>query len=392
VCVGLGLSCARFGYENVGSDASGGIGGSFVPTASDTLDGGTAGAGNVGGAMGTAGAASHAGATGSAGAGTSGASGNGGATAAPGDAGDGGPGAGGTPVEAGVANCSDGTRNGDELGVDCGGSSCTPCTCSVGVPVLLGNPNFSGNDLWSPRLSSDGLSLYFGVVIGSQREQIGVATRPDRSSEFGLGQIMSSPVNQAGEGTPYVTPDGLALYFYSERSGGAGARDLYVATRANHNVAFGGVTPLTNLNTAQLDYHPWLSEDGLTIYFVSGGAGNGDLFRATRANPGAAFASPQPLTELNSPSDEGGITLSADGLEVIFTSNRPGGAGARDLYRAVRASTSLVFGTPQPITELDTTDNELDPGLSPDGTELYFSSNRGGGDNSIYRSARSCTR
>jgi hypothetical protein len=34
-----------------------------------------------------------------------------------------------------VVTCSDGTRNGDETGVDCGGSctSCTPPSCSDGV-------------------------------------------------------------------------------------------------------------------------------------------------------------------------------------------------------------------------------------------------------------------
>jgi TolB protein len=132
--------------------------------------------------------------------------------------------------------------------------------------------------------------------------------------------------------------------------------------------------------------------DELTIYFVSGSAGDGNIFRATRPTLDAEFAAPLPVTELNSASDEGGITVSADGREAIFASNRPGGPGARDLYRVTRALASDPFGTPELLAAIDTPDNEIDPAFSPDGTELYFASNRDGGDSAVYRAARTCTR
>nr|WP_298999567.1 DUF4856 domain-containing protein [uncultured Allomuricauda sp.] len=34
-----------------------------------------------------------------------------------------------------VATCDDGIQNGDETGVDCGGSACTPCTTAVEIPA-----------------------------------------------------------------------------------------------------------------------------------------------------------------------------------------------------------------------------------------------------------------
>ncbi|HVZ34785.1 MAG TPA: hypothetical protein VG963_20300, partial [Polyangiaceae bacterium] len=167
---------------------------------------------------------------------------------------------------------------------------------------------------------------------------------------------------------------------------------LYVATRGNDSEDFGNVVALSSLNTPDLDYQPWLSPDELTIYFASGPAGSSDIFRATRASTRDDFGQRQLVSELSSSSDEGGLTVSSDGLEVILASNRPGGPGGRDLYIATRASQSEPFSTPRLLDAVDSSDNEIDPAFSPDGSELYFVSNRGGGDSNIYRAARSCQR
>jgi Tol biopolymer transport system component len=287
--------------------------------------------------------------------------------------------------------CSDGARNGDEVGVDCGGSSCVPCPCSAGVLERLGDPNYPGIELWSPAFSSDGLSLYFGFTgPEGASERIAQATRGDRVSPFGQGQPLPSLINEGTEGSPYLSSNGLSLYFYSRRGGGMGNRDIYVATRPTTTSQFDTVTALSSLNGPGMDHQPEVSADQLSIYFVSDRSGNVDIWRSTRGSVGAAFGVPLAVSELNTSSDEGGITLSSDGLEAIITSNRPGGAGARDLYRATRASTDDPFNDLQPLSELNTPDNEIDPALSADGKELYFASNRAGAASNLYRVVRSC--
>ena len=368
-------ACARFGFERLDLDADDDIG------AGPGAAGGGGGEARGGAETSGGGPGATAG-EGGAGGGAAGRRADGGQPE-PGDAG---------PDGSIAVSCSDAVRNGDEVGVDCGGSACAACVCSFDAPQRLGDPNYPGNDLWSPRLSSNGLDLYFGVTVPGTGEQIAVATRPDRSSPFGLGQALPGPVNTGKEGTPHLSADGRSLYFYSERAGGAGLRDLYVATRSSGNGPFDSIAALTSLNGAQLDYLPWLDPDELTIHFASGPAGSGDIFRATRATRGDAFAAPELVAELSSSSDEGGITLSWDGREAIFSSNRPGGPGARDLYRATRARAGDPFSSPELLVELDTVDNEIDPALSPDGREIYFASNRDGGDSALYRAARRCTR
>ena len=40
-----------------------------------------------------------------------------------------------------------------------------PTPCSLAAPERLGSPNYTGNNLWSPSLSSDRRSLFFAVLV-----------------------------------------------------------------------------------------------------------------------------------------------------------------------------------------------------------------------------------
>jgi hypothetical protein len=77
-------------------------------------------------------------------------------------------------------------------------------------------------------------------------------------------------------------------------------------------------------------------------------------------------------------------TLSADGQTIYFSSNRPGGFGKKDIYRAVKLpngkwSKALNLGS-----IINTEEDEDSPFIHPDGKTLYFSSrshkNMGGYD------------
>jgi hypothetical protein len=65
----------------------------------------------------------------------------------------------------------------------------------------------------------------------------------------------------------------------------------------------------------------------------------------------------------------------ADGLEIVFSSNRAGGtAFDQDIYFATRADTHSAWSAPQPIDNaaINTTASETRSSLSADGTRLYF--------------------
>lgn len=87
------------------------------------------------------------------------------------------------------------------------------------------------------------------------------------------------------------------------------------------------------------------------------------------------WATPQPITAVNTTSDDSDPELSADGLELVFHSRRPGGAGLYDLYHSVRASTADAFPAATRLVELSTPGEDQNPGLSRDALTIVFSDN-----------------
>lgn len=129
------------------------------------------------------------------------------------------------------------------------------------------------------------------------------------------------PFNTAGRDfDPAFSADGRQLYFCSDRSGGAGGDDLYrVEVRGD---AFGAVEWLgPSVNSGGNEFAPMLSPDGTRLLFSSdraGGAGRQDLYVAERR--GAGFASAQSLPGgINTDADEFDATFLDDGTTIVFT-------------------------------------------------------------------------
>lgn len=132
------------------------------------------------------------------------------------------------------------------------------------------------------------------------------------------------------------------------------------------------------MNTAAQEQQPCVFEDDetgvVTLYFRSnrpGGMGDLDIYAST-LQPDETFGPAAPVVELNSPFTEGGPTIRRDGLEIIFSSNRPGSLGGyEDLWVSTRAKTSGPWSTP---VNLGPTVNSMfidsGPELSFDGTTL----------------------
>jgi Tol biopolymer transport system component len=94
---------------------------------------------------------------------------------------------------------------------------------------------------------------------------------------------------------------------------------------------------------------------------------------------------PGSSTLVNSPAVDGCASHSADGLTLVFNSNR---AGNQDLYVATRASTSEGFGTPVLLpAPINGASNDACPTFGP-GNRIYFSSDRDDPAYDIYVSKR----
>ncbi|MBI1851833.1 MAG: PD40 domain-containing protein [Planctomycetes bacterium] len=206
----------------------------------------------------------------------------------------------------------------------------------------------------------------------------------------GLGEI-NDACRQKG---PFLSCDGLTLYFHSDRSRcrDSSVADIWKSTRRDESAPFG--TPeLVMPNGAD----PCVSCDELALYFVRPAtefAGTSlDLWVATRTSTDAPFGNSHPVTEVNSSDDELGPRLSHDALDLYFASSRPGGQGDLDLWVAHRDAVGQPFHEPTNVVELNSPANETNAAIAHDGLSIVFGSARSGGHGSVdlYRSTRPST-
>jgi Tol biopolymer transport system component len=203
------------------------------------------------------------------------------------------------------------------------------------------------------------------------------------TSPFGTPVLVEGIESDATEGGLRMTPDELTGFFWSTRPGGPGTVNLYVATRPGPTAAFGMVSLLSGIDMAGSQYDPSVTADGLTLAFGSDRAssdGTYDLFLATRATTGDDFSDAAPISDLNTSADDQQPYLLPDGSEMYFSSNT---SGDSDIYRA-RRKTGGGFAAPSAVTELNTAGvADEHPAVSADGLTIFFSSTRPGGVGNI---------
>jgi Tol biopolymer transport system component len=209
------------------------------------------------------------------------------------------------------------------------------------APVNLG-PAVNSPQLDSqPSLSADGLSLYFRSSRkgGYGSTDIWVARRKSLSSSWDTPINLGPTVNSSsGEDDPSVSADGLSLYFGSNRPGGYGGSDLWITRRIAIDEPWGEVENLgVVINSRSVEMLPCISPDGLSLFFQSNrprGNSSSDIWVATRVSLDDPWQEPANLgSAVNGSGLQGDVSLSPDGSMLYFGSKRPGGAGDFDLWQ-----------------------------------------------------------
>ena len=184
----------------------------------------------------------------------------------------------------------------------------------------------------------------------------------------------------------------IADYKMTSRSRWAGAMLLLgvlacvVLTNAyvaKADFVFGTPIPVPNVNSSAQQFGPSISADGLELYFTSnrpGGYGDYDIWVTTRATTDDPWGTPVNLgPTVNSSAGEGRQSISADGLTLFFSDYklgvvRPGGYGNNDLWVTTRPTFSDPWSTPVNLgPTVNSPYNEVCPSISADGLTLYFS-------------------
>ncbi|MFB0554868.1 MAG: TolB family protein [Phycisphaerae bacterium] len=155
---------------------------------------------------------------------------------------------------------------------------------TFGTPTNLGPPVNSSSKDCIPNISADGMSLYFASNRpgGYGNQDLWVTTRVTTRSttEYSWGEPVNlGPIvnGSADDVSPAISADGLSLYFDSTRSGGSGNLDIWVITRETVDEDWSTPEWLgPSVNSSAIDSSPFISADGLELYFARGQAWNTD--------------------------------------------------------------------------------------------------------------------
>lgn len=223
-------------------------------------------------------------------------------------------------------------------------------------------------------ISSDGLLLVMTRTEnqqGQMRSQLWWSVRKSERDPFPAATPLPPEINSEGnDQTPFLSRDGLALWFASDRPGGAGRSDLYVSRRKSVNDPFERPVSLgPTINTADDETSPFVTADELTLLFAVGGPRQ--IFQAKRKSKAESFSAPQRLANINDMFWQEFPRLSQDGMTLVLVVSKGGGEGQR-LAAASRPTVDSDFSKP---VDLGSVNRGMmsGPSLSGDETTLYFS-------------------
>jgi hypothetical protein len=188
----------------------------------------------------------------------------------------------------------------------------------------------------------DGPALVGEGVISTQDDESGFTLSPEGDLAF------------FGKSSPVTTGDAMQVICLTHRDSGGKWSTPEIAS-------FSGKFH---------DIGPAFQPDGRRLYFLSDRPNGEDkrnfnIWYVERDGAGWSEARALPA-----PAQEYGVSVSADGT-LYFASNRPGGSGSFDIYRARRED-----GEYKAVENLGERINskgpEIQPGISPDGKILVF--------------------
>lgn len=286
------------------------------------------------------------------------------------------------------------------------------------TPINVGPPINTQWDDNVPVLSNDEKTIFFtSTRPGSiprpgsteRSEDIWVSKRKNKNAPWG------EPVNLGPEiNTPYddrmrsISADGKIILFQSSRTtiGSQGGTDIWAMVRKNPNDDFGWRQPVNLGPVINTEYNEvaakYLLNDQYrngSLFFSStrlGGFGGPDIYESEITENG--FATPINVFELNTGAIESCFWVREDGLELIFSTNRPNvtlDTSMFDLWVSTRSSVYENWSSPQSLGPIVNVEGyaDVNPMLTNQDRTLYFASlrpnaNGPAGNTDIYLSTR----
>lgn len=256
------------------------------------------------------------------------------------------------------------------------------------VPFQAENMGAGVNSKWEeylPSISADG-ELFVFTRRGPHQEKIvseDFYASTLKEGEWTVAENLGQALNTFGnEGAQCLSSDGKILFFTAcDREDGYGRCDIYVSFLAAQ-----GWSPAQNIgpsvNSPHWESQPSISPDGKELYFVSnrpGGQGKMDLWKSTLTDEGS-FGLPVNLGKtINTADDEMSPFVHMDNQTLYFASKGHVGMGDFDLFLSRRTHAKSKWEAPQNLGyPINTHEVENSLIVAADGKTAYFASDHSG--------------
>lgn len=256
-------------------------------------------------------------------------------------------------------------------------------------PVNLGSAVNSPNDEYFPSLTVDRQTFVFTRRF--PRNAHTTATTADeedlyqcvlQGDKWSVAQRIAAPLNSTdNEGAQCISQDGRIMFFTAcGRRDGAGRCDVYMCV--NKGGTWGKPRNVgAPLNSGAWESQPSFSIDGKTLYFVSdraGGYGGLDIWKAVFEN--GKWSSPENLgPDINTAGNEMTPFIHYDDHTIYFASDGHIGMGGLDLFCARRNNAGEWYEVENLGYPINTAGDESGLIVAPDAHTAYYSSDRAGG-------------
>ena len=246
---------------------------------------------------------------------------------------------------------------------------------------------------YAPVVSLDGTSLYFtsrrgwddnssdefkDPMLNNYPEDIYVSYQ-DFEGEWTSPEKLAFCENKYNEATIAVSSDERKIFVYQDATGGG---DIYYSDFAENKFSQLEKLDYNGVNSDSWETHCTVTPDGENMYFVSdreGGFGGRDIYRIVKLPNGEWSEAQNMGPGINTPYDEDSPFIAVNNKTLYFSSNGPKSMGGFDVFVAFRDennswSTPINMGYP-----INSAGDDIFYTTTVDGLRGYLSSFRKGG-------------
>ncbi|MEI6138100.1 MAG: OmpA family protein [Mariniphaga sp.] len=205
------------------------------------------------------------------------------------------------------------------------------------------------------------------------------------SNSWQKAKPLGPPINtDDNEGAQCISPDGRLLFFTGcSRGDGLGSCDIYMSVKKK-GIWSEPVNLGSPVNSTFWESQPSISADGRWLYFTSnrkGGKGQMDIWRAEQIaitkDGFPVYGKVVNMESLNTPGNDNSPFIHADGKTLYFASDYWPGMGGKDLF--VVQVDSIKSGIPRNLGyPINTSKNEEGLVVEVSGKKAWFTSNQSG--------------